>query len=225
MNDPTSKLARELLGSEALRRIHRRPWWESPWLESDDTSEFGRPPELMKIPHHLASAAAHAPIVYNILALCVAYAYVTRRLSVSPLCSLDAGDADRTVAQDVLFGLLPYLAEPKSTLLLKSVDEAVTFLWAKLDALKDPPTHASFSLLLADAASLFKPKSVAMVTHDVPSLLALSDMTDLFGSRKHVVHKLGFYAAHLAGQRAEILGAVAEEARLTSLKLKAEAED
>lgn len=151
---------------------------------------------------------------------------MTRRLSASPLC--DATDGDRVVAQDVLLGLLPYLADRQSTLLLGSVDEAVTFLWANLDAVSergrlprhDPPTRAAVSLCLADAASLFRPKSIAMVDDAHAALLALSDMADLFRARKkHVAHKLAFYAAHVAGQRVERLGAVAEEARLASLTM------
>lgn len=65
----------------------------------------------------------------------VAYAYVTRRISISPLSSLGAKDPDHGVIQDLLSSILPFLIE-RSTFVYRSVDDVVTSTWAKLEAVR-----------------------------------------------------------------------------------------
>ncbi|KAF8591738.1 hypothetical protein K439DRAFT_1326217, partial [Ramaria rubella] len=235
MRDPSSDLARQLLSSAELQHGRRKPWWESPRLDTEEITEeyeeFGPPPPMISIPQNLISNEAitrlNQPLVYNILALCLFYSYVTRRLSISSLSTLTLTDPDHAEARNLLFGSATFLVDRKSTLLLESVDDLVTYAWSRLEALSDPPSNQSFCLLLEDATKLFRPQPVLVMTkgdpHSHPSrlaLLALSDIVLLFttGTEKfrHVVFKLNFYAAYLHAQNTDILKLVAEEARITN---------
>ncbi|KIJ34956.1 hypothetical protein M422DRAFT_262918 [Sphaerobolus stellatus SS14] len=235
MKDPESELAQQLLASEELHRNLHKPWWESPSLDEEtleQTSEYGKPPKTMAIPENLILVAVKAPIIYNITALFVAYAYVTRRLSISPLSSLGPKDSDHTDALELLSRTVPFLIDRKSTLIYRSVDDLVTATWANFEAISDTATNESFSLLLSDAWTLIRPNPVAVISESDASssasdkaILAISDILHLFESApklKHVVHKLNFYSAHVVGQDTQILKAVAEEARITALKMKNE---
>jgi hypothetical protein len=77
IRDPSSELAQELLSSAELQQERRKPWWESPLMESDiattESSEFGVSPKMMSIPQSLIASGAVSDsnrfLVYNILAL------------------------------------------------------------------------------------------------------------------------------------------------------------
>jgi len=73
-------------------------------------------------------------LVLSRILISVAYAYVTRRLSVSPLSSLGAKDPDRGVVQDLLSTIVPFLTDRKSALVYRSVDDLVTTTWGKLES-------------------------------------------------------------------------------------------
>lgn len=276
IQNPSSELAQQLLSSMELQKERRRPWWESfPQLKGDerstDSEQFGVPPRMISIPQTLTSpkmvSESNRFLVYNILALwwgswrtasllqlndaflSLAYAYVTRRLSSSPLSALKTSDSDHTVARDILFHISPFLLDRKSTISFKSVDDVVTYVWSRLDAvgirilppmhpssyshtqLSDTPSADSFSVLLSDAATLFQPQPVVVIQEDniespvsQLALLVISDIVALFSSAKvkHVLHKLNFYAAHLFTQRADVLRLVAEETLLFRLKMQSQ---
>jgi len=176
--------------------------------------------------------------------LSLAYAYVTRRISSSPLSALKTTDPDHTVAQDILSHIAPFLIDRKSKLLFEDVDSVVTYVWSKLEAVGiiiQPPTHTytsqqlsdfpsadSFSILLSDVITLFQPPPVTVISEDGTdspvsrlALLAISDIVALFSPAKvkHVLHKLDFYAAHLFTRNADVLGLVTEETRIARLKM------
>ncbi|KAF8485411.1 hypothetical protein JB92DRAFT_1565803 [Gautieria morchelliformis] len=240
IRDPSNELAQQLLSSPELQQDRRRPWWESSMLEGDETpvdsDVFGVPPKMMSIPQALTApkeaSESNSHLMYNIVALCLAYAYVTRRLSWSPLSALKTTDSDHTVARDLLSQIAPFLTDRKSTLLFKSVDSVVTYVWSMLEAFSDTPSSESFCVLLSDATTLLRPQPVVVISQDDDAdspvsrwaLLAISDIVALFtpgpSKLKHVLLKLNFYAAHLYIQNNNILTIVAEEIRTARLKMQ-----
>lgn len=248
VRDPSSELAQQLLVGEELSEFHLQPWWESPAIQSEESTSaaprsravrYGATPDMMPIPEQLlASAQSSMPslsnvtLLYNILATCLAYAYVTRKLLISPLSSIKTNDADRKIAIDLFKRVAPFLTDKRSTLVFSSVDDIVTFFWSKLDTLSDTPTDTSIAKLLTDTASLLTPQSITTINPDdtgtgnlmsLPcrtTLLVLSDISRLFADIKYITHKLNFYAAQLCVHDTLTLKAVVEETRITALKLQ-----
>ncbi|KAF8519356.1 hypothetical protein BU17DRAFT_47847, partial [Hysterangium stoloniferum] len=228
MRDPSSEFTQELLASDALHKGFRKPWWESPSLgmnqESADASAYGRMPRMMTVQLSITSSTSRQSLLYNIVALCLVYVYVTRRLSLSPLSSLDG--PDRAVARDLFSTVATFITERRSTLVFRSVDDMVTHMWATISA---APTHAFFSALLSDAARLLQPHVVSVLADGSAScppsqapftmpLLVISDVAALFAGIRHVSHKLAFYAAYVSAQSAALVSAVSEETRLSAAK-------
>ncbi|KAM5537102.1 hypothetical protein V8D89_009248 [Ganoderma adspersum] len=271
VNDPRSELAQQLLTSEELEKTQVEPWWEpeSPSLADKQPGPSGvsppstltrrKPsakPSIMSIPEPLvkqvATSAVSGPLLlYNICALCVAYAYAVRHFAVSPLSSLSSTDPDRAAVRQSISHLAPFLADRRSTMVHMSLSAVVTDLWSRF-----PTNHVNprlFSLLLQDSAAFLRPATVTVVAfrdavmqdlEEHPSanvLRVLSDIAALFseaqdgsGSRptselpqktkpNHVIHKLMFYAAHVLGTPGPMLRVLADEATMRAKTLENEA--
>ncbi|KAF8967705.1 hypothetical protein BDZ97DRAFT_1656008, partial [Flammula alnicola] len=250
-DDPTSKLAQQLLSSEQLEKEIQEPWWEAPSISESEDEEprnhhtprrYGSRPMIMSIPVSMVKAVPSGrPLVYNMCAICIAYAYITRHLGTSPLCSLKPDDTETHEARRLVTQMVPFLTDRKSTKLYPNLPAVITDIWSTFDLGK--MTSELFSLLLGDAARLLKPlrvthvmpTSVEMPTSEalvLPShphimpVLVLSDLNELFspaprlGSSQdsqvrskgnHVTHKLLFYAVHILSTPSVILETLADE--------------
>jgi hypothetical protein len=173
---------------------------------------------MMKIPASMVKPIPSGhPLVYNMCAICIAYAYITRHLGVSPLNSLSADDPERHEIRRLVAKLVPFLTDRKMTSDL-------------------------FSLLLRDTAHLLEPLRVTQVefvpktseeaivpdSHPhIKPILVLSDLKGLFLATKsnHINHKLFFYAAHIASTPSAILQVLVEEMRARAEIYRAEADD
>lgn len=148
LEDPSSQLAQELLTSERLEQGIKQPWWEAPVLNEDGLRRFGSKPEMLEIPPSMIQPipVGH-PLIYNICALwCVvyrlldsffiylssslAYAYVTRNLGISPLCSLSTDVPEYHEARMLFKRLVPFATEAKSTKLYPSLPALITEFWS-----------------------------------------------------------------------------------------------
>ena len=67
----------------------------------------------------------------------IAYAYVTRHLSTSPLSSLDHEDPDYQEAKSIFIQLVPFLTARRSQTLYQSLEEAITDLWSRFEIVSD----------------------------------------------------------------------------------------
>ncbi|OCH87816.1 hypothetical protein OBBRIDRAFT_813960 [Obba rivulosa] len=250
LNDPSGELAQRLLSSEELEKVRIEPWWEAPSSPEEDTGnaastlvsrkKHGKRPAMMRVPKSLvdASATREGPsLLYNICAVCIAYAYVTRRLATSPLETIPCGDPEYVEARREISRLAPFLTDRKSTTIHSSLSSVVTDLWSRF-----PPGTVNaqlFSLLLRDVSTLLRPSTVSVLsstsTDNLSShpsatlLLALSDLSALFSAPapasapgvaptppkpSAAAHKLAFYAAHVASTPAAVLRMLADEAVL-----------
>ncbi|KAG6869226.1 hypothetical protein C0993_009090 [Termitomyces sp. T159_Od127] len=231
MEDPNSDNARQLLASEELENERREPWWDAPAVEPDGplSHRHGSKPELFLVPVIMVKPLSNGPpLHYNVCAVCIAYAFVTRHLSVSPLSSLTPKGVDYDEAKCIISQLVPFLVDRKSTVLHPNLSSLVTDIWSRFN-----PGQVSselFAVLLKDIAHLICPLPVTGVAlgtqseeyYDAAShphlntVLALSDLAKLFehpmnGTKSHVTHKLLFYAARIISTPSWILRTLAED--------------
>ncbi|KAL5537178.1 hypothetical protein ACEPAF_1001 [Sanghuangporus sanghuang] len=250
IQDPTSSSTRELLRNAGNELKIVLPWWEAPEAPPPDSSasiditkNYGSRPAMEEIPKTLLSRQAGPEtgplLLYNICAVFIAYAYVTRHLGISPLSQSRDGD-DLSSARQLLRTLLPFLAEKRSTILFGSMDDLITDMWSRLVQTKKTD-RTSFVLLLRDALLLLTPRRIAIVdtsdsggasSEQYPqqgALLALSDLIGLIKSRSQsgtkdtpASHKLRFYAAHIATLPSQLLAAFSAEvgARARSIEIE-----
>ncbi|KAJ3720612.1 hypothetical protein C8R42DRAFT_722296 [Lentinula raphanica] len=120
--------------------------------DTDDTRYYEPPclPELITIPStmiHPKPIPNGPPLIYNLCAICFAYAYTTRRIGRSPLSPASStenpenpqdiessGDIeDIEEAKRVLAQLIPFLIKRKSTVLYTTVADAIDDVWSKVD--------------------------------------------------------------------------------------------
>ncbi|KAI0630666.1 hypothetical protein C8Q77DRAFT_219757 [Trametes polyzona] len=172
LNDPDSDLAKQLLASEELERERVEPWWTAPTepdskhVSTEATRSHGSRPPIMQIPPPLVEQSANNALsgpllLYNISAVCITYAYITRHFAVSPLSSLPATDPNYDEVKRTISRLVPFLTDRKSTLVHSSLSGVVTDLWSRF-----PLGHMNpqfFSLLLKDTALLLRPAKVTVV--------------------------------------------------------------
>ncbi|KAG9312819.1 hypothetical protein JVU11DRAFT_6236 [Chiua virens] len=246
LRDPSSRLVQELLDSAELRKTRQLPWWEAS-DESDQSSQslrlsHGTKPDPMAIPTNLIGQASRGiSLLYNICAVFLAYSYVTRHLSMSPLASSTNDPQDQHEARRVLAQSVPFLTNHKSKVLHTSLTDAVTSFWSRLDSASI--NNKTMVLLLEDIAKLIRPQKVIVTSHsfgkresavtaDHPSsttVLVISDMSSLFSisidslavgvRRNDVVMKLTFYAAHILSTPSSHLHALADEIHKLSMTL------
>jgi len=94
----------------------------------------------------------------------IAYAYVTRYFSTSPISTLPADDREHEDACGIISRLIPFLTDRKSKTIYPTLSSVVTDLWSRFEQGKmDPPF---FSVLLRDAATLLRPSSVTEIPAD-----------------------------------------------------------
>ncbi|KAG6813874.1 hypothetical protein H0H92_006281 [Tricholoma furcatifolium] len=232
MGDPDSDLAKKLLASEELEDEQCDPWWDAPALEGDApiSYRYSTKPNMMLVPAAMMKPSSNGPpLFYNVCAVCIAYAFVTRHLSISPLSSLTPENIDFEESKRLLSQLVPFLIDKKSTTLYPNMTSLVTDIRSRFQPAQ--VNSGLFAVLLKDAARLLRPLPVTSVPASPPSrdyfdptnhphsnaVLALSDLTKLFegtskGVKKsHVTQKLLFYAAHILSTPSEILGVITEE--------------
>ncbi|THG95701.1 hypothetical protein EW026_g6011 [Hermanssonia centrifuga] len=149
LNDPSSELAQQLLASEELEEQTVEPWWDRPSdyeKEEPDamvsvtkiSRRYGARPAMMDVPAPVMNAsagvAATGPsLLYNICAVLMAYAYVTRYLSTSPVGSILPEDAEHEEARRMFTRLVPFLTERKSKTVLPSLSGVITDLWSRFE--------------------------------------------------------------------------------------------
>ncbi|EJD07314.1 uncharacterized protein FOMMEDRAFT_137674, partial [Fomitiporia mediterranea MF3/22] len=247
--DPTSTSAQEFLRSAGLEADIILPWWLAPDVPLDEdvrtsrTQKYGERPKMEIIPDALLSRTSgpHTgpPLLYNICAVFIAYAYVTRHLGISPLSALRDED-EKSSARQLMRELAPFLVDKRSTTLFVSMDDVVTDSWQRLVG-SQKTGRTSFVVLLRDAARLLAPRRVTVVESSITrsssgleetpqrdALLALSDLITLFTIRGGVAketpasHKLRFYAALIASLPAQLLAAFSAEvsARARSVEVE-----
>ncbi|KAJ7698182.1 hypothetical protein B0H14DRAFT_3529056 [Mycena olivaceomarginata] len=115
---------------------------------------------------------------------CIAYAYATRHLSVSPLSTAPELDAD--AARGLLATLIPFLTSPN----LQDPAPPPSTVRSPTSTRRLPPDSATpqlFALLLRDAATLLRPSLVADAADGragahIRALRALGDLHALFRS-------------------------------------------
>ncbi|KAG0699902.1 hypothetical protein DFH29DRAFT_934535 [Suillus ampliporus] len=237
LRDPASQLAQQLLSSEELQSVSLEPWWEASLEGSPGGStRYGSKPALMEVPLNLVKRQSSSPaLLHNVCAVLVAYAFVTRHLSISPLSSAENDASDETEARRIISQAVPFLVARQSKVLYSTLSSAVTDVCSRLD----PGTVGaeSLSVILQDLSMIMRPRRVVAVSSDISSLndhqsdtllAALSDLSDLFappsiGVPSHIQMKLRFYAAQVLSTPPIILRALANELQAYAQAVKAEA--
>ncbi|KAH9479524.1 hypothetical protein JR316_0008118 [Psilocybe cubensis] len=240
-DDPASELAQQLLASEQLEKEIKGPWWDAPEVREDDndqkgtTRRYGTRPSMMDIPASMVKAVPTGhPLVFNVCAICIAYAYITRHLGTSPLGRLKPDEPEYQEARRLVSQLVPFLIERKSTQLYPDVPSVITEIWSLVDA--GTMTSDLFAVLLRDAARLMKPLRITQIgpsetvngnvppshPHCMP-VLVLSDLDELLGDagrtestggekrRRHITHKIRFYGIHILSTPSGVLERLGEE--------------
>ncbi|KAL1723123.1 hypothetical protein EV715DRAFT_269774 [Schizophyllum commune] len=185
VNNPESELARSLLASEQV--AIRPPWWEAAasnrvgdtvmnGSEATTSSEGGPPgrPSPMRIPTRIIKPlpVGQVSLVYNFVAICIAYAYTVRHLALSKLADASGEDADG--ARRTIRKLVPFLSDKRSRTVFSGLEDAVTDVWSRMDEVRDflhqqgalltaaQKTRSAtlFAALLKDTATLLKPSLV-----------------------------------------------------------------
>ncbi|KAF9499950.1 hypothetical protein BDN71DRAFT_1502444 [Pleurotus eryngii] len=253
LQDPSSELAQQLLASDHIEKDTVLPWWNNQnhgYLELDgehetelrDSLRYGKDPRPMQIPTRMVTPVEGGPsLVYNIVAVLIAYAYTTRSFAVSPLSSIPPHSPDVLEAQRTIARVTPFLVERRATAVFGSVAEVVTDIWARLGQGND--NNEAVSVFLGDAAELLRPLPVVPLP-PLPLLsspqdpdpdpsyeydahphrrtaLALSDLYHLYsfpsstlrGPRKvnPTKQKLVFYGARMLVLPSHMLSVVAQE--------------
>ncbi|KAF7794427.1 hypothetical protein EIP86_005561 [Pleurotus ostreatoroseus] len=183
LNDPSGTLAQQLLASEELEEQVVEPWWDRPsgYAEQMQTEGLGTTqktrrcgdvPQFVDIPPSARRAAegvgtSGPSLLYNICAVILAYAFITRHLSTSPLSSSRTEDTERTMARKLFVQLAPFLTDRKSTTVLPSLSSVITHLWSRFPP--DTMTSAFFALIMRDAATLLRPAPVVTLPEPTPT--------------------------------------------------------
>jgi len=206
-----------------------------------DDVRYGSRPELMDIPSAMVKPLPSGPpLIYNLCSICIAYAFITRRLATSPLSSLDPNNSDYDEAKQLLGQLVPFLLDRKSTVLHTNVSDAITDIWSKFD--KSTLSTSTFPVLMRDTSTLLRPVAVVPLIHNEvdeshpnrnPILYVLSDLHQLFQPRsqapssKHspVAQKLVFYAAHVLSTPSLVLRSLADDLVVRGREREGDARD
>lgn len=238
MGNPSSDLAQQLLNSEELERDKQRPWWEASGIE-DGEGTSSREIEPILIPLSMVKPSSDSKtFIYNMCAICIAYAFTVRHFAVSSLSGISPDKPDHGGAIRLLSQLVPFLTENKSTTRFTSLSDVITDIWPRFD--KGQVTSQTFALLLGDCVDLLKslpitPMSVQDGTpainpryhpHCTP-ILALSDLSNLFSRtisagiptgkatgkarKNHITQKLLFYAAQIYSTPSHMLHLLSSE--------------
>lgn len=155
--DPTSGLAQQLLASKELEDDQQEPWWEAPITVDDGTNtipDLQRRPEVLKVPVTLVKPWPNGPsLAYNTCAIwwrkfhsgflscltvydSIAYSYATRRLAMSPLSTVGRETTDIQEAQQLIFHLVPFLVNRKSTVIYSNLSQLIPDLWSRFQPVR-----------------------------------------------------------------------------------------
>ncbi|KAM6497019.1 hypothetical protein JOM56_007492 [Amanita muscaria] len=237
MGNPSSDLAQQLLNSEELERDKQRPWWEASGIE-DEEGTSSREIEPILIPLSMVKpSSVPNTFIYNMCAICIAYAFTVRHFAVSSFSGISPDESDHGGAIRLLSQLIPFLTEKRSTTRFTSVSDVITDIWPRFD--KGQVTSQTFAILLGDCVDLLKslpitPMSIQDTSainpryhpHCTP-ILALSDLSNLFSRtipagiatvkatgkphKNHIIQKLLFYAAQIYSTPSHILHLLSSE--------------
>ncbi|CAG7847531.1 SubName: Full=Uncharacterized protein {ECO:0000313/EMBL:CCA72458.1} [Serendipita indica DSM 11827] len=239
MRDPDSSLARQLLDTITSESPHY-PWWEQ-------TKGDQPPPSPLQVPSELAETAQKGwkedkpRLLYNIVAICLAYAWVIRTLRIYSISS--AGPHDEDACRDLLARAVPFLLDRKSLTRLESAQEAVNYVQSRVGEPLDKilpdvavllrplvimelsssssspmaPRTSNVTVCLGDIASLYEPKDTEQFRATLSTRQAKESSQDPKGemANKGVVRKLIFYAAHVDTAPLEALRLISD--RILSL--------
>ncbi|KAJ3918659.1 hypothetical protein F5877DRAFT_78810 [Lentinula edodes] len=181
IQDPSSNLAQELLLSQELQNeLAQEPWWEMSSITHDaddnpDDTRYGRTPELIDIPTTMVKPLPIGPpLIYNLCAVCVAYAFVTRRLATSPLSTLSytIHSQDSEEVKHLLAQLVPFVMDRKSKVLHTSLSTAIDDVWSRFD--KSAISSSTFTVLMRDTATLVRPLPIGIISSPDPSSYSTS---------------------------------------------------
>ncbi|XP_006461790.1 hypothetical protein AGABI2DRAFT_118644 [Agaricus bisporus var. bisporus H97] len=182
LENPTSDLARALLGSEYLEAELERPWFLEDESEGQDDRQasVNSWPELVRIPQSMIKPVPHGqPLIYNLCAICITYSYIVRRLGVRMLSTLSPANPDFEETSTLMDHLLPFLSDRRSTTLHPSVGAATKDVYSRLGIADATPEQ--LALLLEDAATLLRPRRVI----SIPSQSSEHGSTDFFDASTH----------------------------------------
>ncbi|KAI0316007.1 hypothetical protein OF83DRAFT_1061091, partial [Amylostereum chailletii] len=255
VRDPSSELAQELLASPSIMEDVRTPWWEVSDAPAPLSSHIsaansnvpktkGDKPDIMVIPSSLNSfqPLPSFPLAYNLVAIFLAYAYITRHFAYSPLSHPSfSSPAD---ARDTIRKLVPFLPDKRSKTILETLDAAVTDVWSRFEP--GTVTPALFTLLLQDVATLLHPRRVIPIDRSssspesaleaslhINAILALSDLHQLFLSQgdpsvtarasgerspNSTVAKLMFYEAQVNRLSVDFMYGLSDEVEARALR-------
>ncbi|EIN09663.1 hypothetical protein PUNSTDRAFT_143152 [Punctularia strigosozonata HHB-11173 SS5] len=263
LGNPSSEMAQQLLASPALQDTWLAPWWEDPSYnghmqngavdlhDARRGQRYGASPEMMSFPSKmvksLSTAAHRGPfLLYNLVAVCLAYAYTSRHLCAFPLSSVEVSDIPITRSR--IAGIAPFLTDRRSQFVHPTLSSVETAFYSHLSEGGDSVSSEQFCLLLRDAAALLRARRVVQLRSDgsdfakdgplIPvdhptatTLLVISDLHRLFldhsgndgrQRQSHVTNKLVFYGAHVLTSPPALLRSIADEAMARSLSLAAE---
>ncbi|KAG8963606.1 hypothetical protein FRC03_002801 [Tulasnella sp. 419] len=198
IQNPESEVVKDLLSSEAIAKSISPPWWEL---------EEGIKPTLIEVPPPLlstTSATPSKPLIHNIFALTVIYAYILRTFGVcllqadpgSKISQLDEMDSQSILT--ILSHAAPFLVDRRSTLVHTGVDSALTDVISRLTTPSDRGhlgatiSSSTIKSLLRDCIKLLTPELITPAINDSQTqnplefsshhktLLMLSDLSHFF---------------------------------------------
>ncbi|KAL4065990.1 hypothetical protein J3A83DRAFT_4262045 [Scleroderma citrinum] len=244
LRNPASDIAQNLIASTELDQTLQAPWWEFSSVPGDEQRpivvRYGHKPPLLEVPPGVIKWNPASPsLLYNICAVLIAYAYVTRNFSMSPLASSSNDPQDQSEARRLIARAVPFIADRQSRVLYVTLADATTNVWPRLDSGNAEPS--AMVVLLRDVSQLVRPHKVVLTEGSKDeaapkptlasdprayALMALSDLAALFeeGTVEGRSQQLGnpltmkikYYAGHLLATPAIVLDAVADEALLES---------
>ncbi|KAG7093986.1 hypothetical protein E1B28_007616 [Marasmius oreades] len=219
VDNPESDLRRDLLTHS---QEECEPWWEG-HLTDDHEEPERRMPEPMEIPSAMVRATSlptGPPLIYNLCAICIAYAYATRRFVTSLLSNAPEKDVREMISK-----LVPFLAERKSTTLHTNLNSLIVDMWSRFD--QDTTSNSTLCILLGDVAQLMRTRPPIALVPNSTSVepghvdygshpnrylaLVLSDLYHIYRGTKHIAHKLVFYAAHVLSTPPAVLHSLATD--------------
>ncbi|GAV98705.1 zinc finger hit domain-containing protein 2-like [Lentinula edodes] len=131
--------------------------------------------ELIDIPTTMVKPLPIGPpLIYNLCAVCIAYAFVTRRLATSPLSTLSytIHSQDSEEVKHLLAQLVPFVMDRKSKVLHTSLSTAIDDVWSRFD--KSAISSSTFTVLMRDTATLVRPLPIGIISSPDPSSYSTS---------------------------------------------------
>ncbi|KAG8767085.1 hypothetical protein FRC16_007487, partial [Serendipita sp. 398] len=245
MQDPSSALARQLLETTLDTKVD--PWWEVVVDEdSKHTAPRGSLVRPLPVPTGLLDAATRSwneegpVLLYNILAVCLAYVFCIRTFG---MVSMTTGDKnDKQECRNTLARAVPLLIDRKSVTRLDSVDKAIQYVQSRMDenlvnilgdvenlmrptGIVEVPPASSLSSLIGTSVA---PSKICLVLADIADLYDHSHPPNVPGSieetksasgssrDRSIVQKLVFYSAHVQTASKGRLSSIADELYLRS---------